>query len=528
MAIAHSGWRRWLAPLIGLHAQILAGFGILLLLLWQQGELAARTNTELATAMHAAEESGRTVRRLELDVQQLRIAAFRVLGTQHAEQQVRYRAAYETVRERVLMGSKGTPAESAAAECLHGYAEILQKHADFQTKKAYEQMNDRGQALHEALTNAVAQIAEQQQATAFASYSRRVEAAATDLNATFWLALGAAAVLALALGHWIARPVRAASDVATAMQRGDFSRRVGARGTGEVRQLALSIDSLASTLQHTVASIGAVTQDLGGAARRIDAAATQVREQSETANALGEAIPARRDRLAAEISTLAQGLQGTTAVVHQVASSAKELSTASTAAEERTSALQKVLAQLGDNSDAIQEVVELIGSIAFQTNLLALNAAVEAARAGEAGRGFSIVAEEVRSLATRTNEAISGITDRIQRIRDNANTAKGSIATVSDLVVKVATMQGRVATAIASQDEHARTIEAAATAAGMHVRGFTGELDSLARAVASSKTASNGLGTAGLELERSLRDLGLLVLRLQGRATDATAPASAT
>jgi methyl-accepting chemotaxis protein len=510
-----------LAPWRGLQLRLLAGFAALLLVLWRQGEhsldnLATLTGRLAATATQEAEH-----RQLELDATLLRVAAFRVLGTQHVEQQAKFRADYDAARDRLRHGSRRlATATAAVTACIDCYDQAIEKHTDFQTKKAYEQMNGSGQELHDA---ALAELSAARQRTAAAAASSG--AAAVDdhraaLDHSLWLGIGIALAIAMLLGHTIASPIRRASRVARAMLAGDFSQRVGpTRSPLEVQSLAQSIDSLAGTLQHTVESIAKVNVSLGATTQRLGTASRQAAEQSEALASIGSSLPARREHLQRGVATLSQSLQATHGAILAVAETTQAVGTTSRSVAAQTSTLQSTLAELGQDTDAIQEVVSVIGNITFQTNLLALNAAVEAARAGAAGSGFAAVAGEVRNLATRTQEATRGIADRIERIRRGSTSARQAIDSFADLVHELTGMQQQVATTLADQSASATAAEQSRDEATRQVEGLVDELDIMTIALESSRESTASLRTAGEQLQSSVGQLDRLVRELQGQTT---------
>lgn len=154
----------------------------------------------------------------------------------------------------------------------------------------------------------------------------------------------------------------------------------------------------------------------------------------------------------ANVSTMAGATEELNASISEIARQIADSSVACQKAVEDVMRTNITVSELASAASEIGEVVSLITSIAEQTNLLALNATIEAARAGEAGKGFAVVASEVKSLANQTARATEDIAKRIDAIQQNTGAAVKAINSVSTTVSNVNEISGRIATAVQQQE----------------------------------------------------------------------------
>jgi methyl-accepting chemotaxis protein len=218
-------------------------------------------------------------------------------------------------------------------------------------------------------------------------------------------------VAMVALATWlIARPVTALSTAAAAMEKGDLSSRAVPSGGGQTRALAVTFNAMLDRLGRVpglLRQAGISATELSLAAEHL-AKATADQDQTATETTAG-------------MEALAQSCASITTTVGDVAARAENLrANIQTAKTDLQASSERTLAN-ARRVDEIQNVLELINDIADQTSLLALNAAIEAARAGDAGRGFAIVADEVRRMAERSKAAAA----QISKLIGGAQTTSG-------------------------------------------------------------------------------------------------------
>ncbi|PRA48369.1 chemotaxis protein [Pseudomonas sp. MYb115] len=273
------------------------------------------------------------------------------------------------------------------------------------------------------------------------------------------LSLGLVAAIIGLLLVWlmarsVTRPILGVADMLQdiASGEGDLTRRLAYDKQDELGQLAGWFNRFLDKLQPIIADVKRSVQDARGTADQSSAIATQTsagmeqqyRQVDQVATASHEMSATAQDvaRSAAQAAQAArdadqatrQGLTVIDRTTHSIDSLAADMSTAMAQVE-----------GLAANSEKIGSVLEVIRAIAEQTNLLALNAAIEAARAGEAGRGFAVVADEVRNLARRTQESVeetrqvieqlqSGTQDVVGAMGNSHRQAQGSVEQVSQAV----------------------------------------------------------------------------------------------
>ena len=166
---------------------------------------------------------------------------------------------------------------------------------------------------------------------------------------------------------------------------------------------------------------------------------------------------------------------------------------------------------LNDSVARIGSVIELIRSVASQTNLLALNATIEAARAGEAGRGFSVVAAEVKALAEQTARATDEIASHIQAIQSATHAAVGSMQAFSGRIGEIKTSTTAIAAAVQQQQSATDGMTTTIRDAVNRAQSANGQASEVARSVDGTRVAAGEVASSSEAVRRNAEALQSLV-----------------
>ncbi len=404
--------------------------------------------------------------------------------------------------------------------------------------------------LRTVLDGIVEEIYVPQQATfasqldASVAYVRRV------LAFTVLVGLAAAVIVGVMLGRAVSIPIGLIARQASRIATGDLSTDpIGLRQTDDVGALASSFDEMSAMLgivraqaqsiadgdlsasvldeavpgelgiafsrmivsvRSMVSQLKDSARQLAGASEELTALSTSMGSSAERTSSQATATSATGEQISSSVSSVASAIEEMDISIREVAMSATEASRVTADAVEVARHTSESIAKLGASSEEIGNVIKVINSIAEQTNLLALNATIEAARAGEAGKGFAVVASEVKELANQTAEATEEISIRIQAIQADTAGAVEANLQIGMTIDRINAISGTIASAVEEQSvttaEIARSVDQAAAGTEAIARSFI-DVASAAEETRRSTDETKDAATAMALMASKLNDL---------------------
>ncbi len=274
------------------------------------------------------------------------------------------------------------------------------------------------------------------------------------------------------------------------------------------RQRKADMIKLADSIEFAV---GAIVQTVSSASTQLEASAGTLTSTAERSQELTTMVAAASEEASTNVQSVASATEELSSSVNEISRQVQELARMASEAVGQARTTNDRVSELSKAASRIGDVVELINTIAEQTNLLALNATIEAARAGEAGRGFAVVASEVKALAEQTSKATGEIGQQITGIQAATQDSVNAIKEISGTIERLSEIASTIAAAVEEQGAATQEISRNVQQAAQGTQQVSSNITDVQRGASETGSASSQVLSAAQSLSGDSNRLKLEV-----------------